>query len=90
MPKVARPRAENTVYNHREIGIRIEKLREKRGLERKAVYSELGIEKGEYSRKVGGKTPFTLWEISTIWELLQAPPGWPFVTESEGERLRAR
>lgn len=63
-------------------------MRELRGHERKWAYGLLGIKKGEYSRKAKGETPFTLWEVSTLADELDAPPGWPFIDADLGEQLR--
>lgn len=90
MAKRARPKAIGTRFDQREIAIRVQKLRERREVEPKALYDLIGIGKGEYSRKERGITPWTLWEISKIADLLDAPPGWPFVTETEGEHLRPK
>lgn len=90
MAKRARPKAHGTRFDQREIAIRVQKLRERKKVEPKALYDALGIGKGEYSRKERGITPWTLWEASKIADLLEAPPGWPFVTETEGELIRAK
>lgn len=83
-----RPKAFGTRYDQRKIGINVERMCKVRGKERKWAYDLLGIKKGEYSRKVNGETPFTLWEASVLADALDAPPGWPFIDAELGEQLR--
>ena len=83
-----RPKPFGTRYDQQEIAIRVERMRELRGHERKWAFGLLGIKKGEYSRKAKGETPFTLWELSELADSLDAPPGWPFIDADLAEQLR--
>lgn len=85
----ARPSSKGTVYDERIVGRRIEDRRVELGLETKAVYQEMGWDKGEYSRKTKGATPIWMAEYSKLFVMLKGWPGFPFVDRAEGVALEA-
>lgn len=78
-------------YDLREIGARIDKRRRQRKLAVKEICADLGLAKWDWSRKVRRDgSAFTIEECGRIADLLDAPPGWPFLPEEVGEALRPK
>jgi hypothetical protein len=72
-------------YDERLIAARVEARRRAKRVEVKAMCADLGIEKWDWSRKVRlDNSSFSIAELSRIAEILDAPPGWPFLDESLG------
>ena len=87
-PGRKRDRGSGGRYDEREIAARVEKRRKAKRMEVKALCAELGIEKWDWSRKVRlDRSAFTIAELGKIADILEAPPGWPFVAEEVGELL---
>ncbi len=76
-------------YDPREIAARIDKRRRQRGLSVRAMCETVGLQRWDWSRKVRlDGSSFTLDEIGRIADVLEAPPGWPFLPEEIGEMVR--
>ena len=45
----------------------------------KELYTDMRLEKGEWSRKYRGKTKFTYTEIEELRRRFGGPKGWPFI-----------
>jgi hypothetical protein len=72
-------------FDERLIAARVEARRRAKGIEVKAICAEIGMEKWDWSRKVRlDNSSFSIAELSKIAEILDAPPGWPFLDESLG------
>lgn len=89
MGRSARPSSKGTIFDEAKIGLRIEQRRAELGLETKAVYTELGWTKGEYSRKTRGLGPIWMAEYAELHRILRGWTGFPFVDKAEGEILDA-
>lgn len=71
-----------------EINARIERRRAERGVTVKALCDAIGIEHYDYSRKIRLKgSSWTILEISRIADHLDAPTGWPFLTDELAEMV---
>jgi hypothetical protein len=69
-------------YDLLEIAARVEKRRKQRKVAAKALYGDLHLAKWDWSKKVRNKgSSFTVAELGLIADLLDAPPGWPFLPE---------
>jgi hypothetical protein len=85
-----------TRFDMREIVLRVEKLRTKRGVTVKNICDQLGIERWDYSRKVRVvQTKFTIEELGLIADAVEeisgksVPIGWPFLSEEIAEFLQS-
>lgn len=75
-------------YDIREITVRVDRLRAKRGVEAKDIYTLLGIDKSTWSNKMKMKrSALSIVEVGIIADFLDAPTGWPFIDERFGEYL---
>lgn len=66
-------------FDPAEIGERVKKARRKKGLSTEALAAQVGIGKDSLYKKQKGTQPWYMDEVSRIAELLEAPPGWPFI-----------
>jgi transcriptional regulator with XRE-family HTH domain len=68
-------------YDERVIACRIEELRKKRGVSARELCARIGMGESDYSRKARCIVSFSLAQYETIATVLDAPLGWPFVTD---------
>lgn len=77
-------------YDMSQILDRIEHLRHKRRLQRKDIAISVGISEAQFSKKMRQHlSTFTLEEIGAIADVLEAPPGWPFLDTESTDLLAA-
>jgi hypothetical protein len=69
-------------YDMREIAARVDRRRKQRGVTAKELYVDLGLERWDWSKKIrNAGSSFTVEELGRIADLLDAPPGWPFLSD---------
>jgi hypothetical protein len=75
-------------YDLREIVARIDRLMRLRNMSPKEVFEEIGMKKADWSKKIhNNESSFTIGELDAIATVLKAPPGWPFLNETQADIL---
>ena len=77
-------------YQPAIIVARVEARRRELGLAAKSVYTKLGLEKWDWSRRINLKVPFTVGELSKLCVILSGGTGFPFVDPVVSEIIDAQ
>lgn len=70
-------------YTWERVGENVRALRERRGLMQKQAAAHIGSSDHRYNKCEKGTYPFRLEELNALFELLDAYPGWPWLTAQE-------
>lgn len=90
-PRVAKKRKAEGPYTMDLIVARVEARRREMKLTAKAVYTELGLQQWDWSRRINQITPFTVDELSRLCVLLEGGTGFPFIDTTASDIIdRAR